>query len=52
MRIQLSEFIYDHLVKCKPEYIISYRGLRNVLVSITAKLLGAILSKATSENRL
>jgi len=34
MRIQLSDDIYDHLVKCEPKYIINKRGLRNVLVSI------------------
>jgi len=34
MRIQLSESIYDHLVKNEPKFVISERGLRNVLVSI------------------
>jgi len=32
MRIQLSEDIYDYLVKCEPKFDIKYRGLRNVLV--------------------
>jgi len=33
MRIQLSEDIYDHLVKAIPTFNIIKRGLRNVLVS-------------------
>jgi len=33
MRIQLSEDIYDLLVKVTPEFNIIKRGLRNVLVS-------------------
>ena len=34
MRIQLSESTYDFLVKCEPKFVITERGLRNVLVSI------------------
>jgi len=33
MRIQLSESIYDYLVKCEPTFNMVERGLRNVLVS-------------------
>jgi len=33
MRIQLSEDIYDYLEKFEPKFVVTYRGLRNVLVS-------------------
>ena len=33
MRIQLSEDTYNDLVKCEPKFVITYRRLRNVLVS-------------------
>ena len=38
MRIQLSESIYDNLVTYEPKFVITERGLRNVLVSIEAFL--------------
>ena len=38
MRIQLSESIYDNLVRFEPKFITAERGLRNVLVSVTLSM--------------
>ena len=38
MKIQLSESIYDELQLGEPKFVITQRGLRNVLVSSTVTL--------------